>query len=121
MRFLFFTQLTSRIYKRVGPRRLMIAGMSGTVAVNGETLMQCYKTGKIVGSNNRSLTILQLVSVPIGSLAVALVYPALKLRYGIGGNGLTSPISVNVSRLLLTRTTAPGFDSGIVKTMNGFF
>ncbi|HEY5395308.1 MAG TPA: MDR family MFS transporter [Trebonia sp.] len=25
------TQLTSRIYKRVGPRRLMIAGMSGTV------------------------------------------------------------------------------------------
>jgi uncharacterized oligopeptide transporter (OPT) family protein len=70
------------------------SGMSGTVASNGETLMQCYKTGKIVGSNNRSLTILQLVSVPIGALAVAFVYPALKLRYGIGGNGLTSPISV---------------------------
>ena len=70
------------------------SGMSGTVAVNGETLMQDYKSGKIVGSNNRKLTILQLISVPVGSLAVALVYPALKARYGIGGNGLTSPISV---------------------------
>jgi EmrB/QacA subfamily drug resistance transporter len=29
------TQLTSRIYKRVGPRRLMIAGMSGTVVTIG--------------------------------------------------------------------------------------
>ena len=29
------TQLTSRIYKRVGPRRLMIAGMSGTVLTIG--------------------------------------------------------------------------------------
>ena len=70
------------------------SGMSGTVAVNGETLMQVYKSGKIVGSNNRSLTILQLIGVPVGSLAVALVYPALKARYGIGGNGLSSPISV---------------------------
>ncbi len=73
------------------------SGMSGTVAANGETLMQCYKTGKIVGSNNRHLTILQLVSVPIGSLAVAFVrgISALKLAsYGIGGHGLTSPISV---------------------------
>jgi uncharacterized oligopeptide transporter (OPT) family protein len=64
------------------------------VATNGETLMQCYKTGKMVGSNNRNLTILQLAGVPVGAIAVALVYPALKLRYGIGGNGLTSPISV---------------------------
>jgi uncharacterized oligopeptide transporter (OPT) family protein len=70
------------------------SGMSGTVAVNGETLMQTYKSGKIVGSNNRSLTILQLIGVPLGSLAVSLVYPALKAKYGIGGTGLTSPISV---------------------------
>jgi uncharacterized oligopeptide transporter (OPT) family protein len=70
------------------------SGMSGTVAVNGETLMQTYKSGKIVGSNNRSLTILQLIAVRVGSLAVALVYPALEAKYGIGGNGLTSPISV---------------------------
>jgi uncharacterized oligopeptide transporter (OPT) family protein len=70
------------------------SGMSGSVAANGEQLMQCYKTGKIVGSNNRNLTVIQLISVPIGALAVAVVYPALKLRYGIGGQGLTSPISV---------------------------
>src|SRR6185295_874974 len=53
------------------------SGMSGTVASNGEMLMQDYKTGKIVGSNNRSLTILQLMAVPVGSLAVSFVYPAL--------------------------------------------
>ena len=70
------------------------SGMSGTVAVNGETLMQTYKSGKIVGSNNRALTIVQLITIPVGSLAVALVYPALKAKYGIGDNGLTSPISV---------------------------
>ena len=70
------------------------SGMSGTVAVNGETLMQTYKSGKIVGSNNRTLTIMQLIAIPVGALSVALVYPALKTRYGIGGNGLTSPISV---------------------------
>jgi uncharacterized oligopeptide transporter (OPT) family protein len=70
------------------------SGMSGTVAVNGETLMQDYKAGKIVGSTNRHLTILQLLAVPVGSLAVAFVYPALKSRYGIGAEGLTSPISV---------------------------
>ncbi len=70
------------------------SGMSGTVAVNGETLMQTYKSGKIVGSNNRSLTIVQLITIPVGSLAVALVYPALKAKYGIGDSGLTSPISV---------------------------
>jgi uncharacterized oligopeptide transporter (OPT) family protein len=70
------------------------SGMSGTIAANGEHLMQDYKAGKIVGSNNRNLTILQLVGVPVGSLAVALVYPALKSKYGIGDQGLSSPISV---------------------------
>jgi uncharacterized oligopeptide transporter (OPT) family protein len=70
------------------------SGMSGTVAANGEHLMQDYKAGKIVGSNNRSLTIMQLVAVPVGALAVAVVYPALRAKYGIGDTGLSSPISV---------------------------
>ena len=30
----------------------------------------------------------------VGSLAVALVYPALKSKYGVGDHGLSSPISV---------------------------
>jgi uncharacterized oligopeptide transporter (OPT) family protein len=70
------------------------SGMSGTVAANGEHLMQDYKAGKIVGSSNRNLTLVQLLAVPVGALAVSLVYPALKQRYGIGGEGLSSPISV---------------------------
>jgi uncharacterized oligopeptide transporter (OPT) family protein len=56
--------------------------------------MQDYRAGKIIGSNWRSLTILQLVGVPIGAAALAIVYPALRDRYGFGAGGLTSPISV---------------------------
>lgn len=77
------------------PINMIGSGMSGAVAANGEHLMQDYRAGKIVGSSNRNLTILQLVGVPVGALAVAIAYPALRDRYGIGGEGgLTSPISV---------------------------
>jgi uncharacterized oligopeptide transporter (OPT) family protein len=69
--------------------------MSGAVAANGEHLMQDYRAGKIVGSTNRHLTYLQLIGVPVGALAVAIAYPLLRDRYGVGGEGgLTSPISV---------------------------
>ncbi len=68
------------------------SGMSGTVASCGETLMQDYRAGQIVGSTSRNLTILQLVGVPVGALAVAVTYPALVARYGIGDR-LPSPIS----------------------------
>jgi uncharacterized oligopeptide transporter (OPT) family protein len=69
--------------------------MSGSVAANGEHLMQDYRAGKIVGSTNRNLTWLQLLGVPIGAAAVAITYPAIRAKYGVGGNGgLTSPISV---------------------------
>src|SRR3989454_10730382 len=71
------------------------SGMSGTVAAHGEHLMQDYKAGKIVGANYRHLTIVQLMAVPVGSAAVAIAYPALRDRYGLGGSsGLASPISV---------------------------
>ena len=71
------------------------SGMSGTVAAHGEHLMQDYKAGRIVGANNRHLTIVQLMAVPVGSAAVAIAYPALRDRYGFGGEGgLASPISV---------------------------
>jgi len=71
------------------------SGMSGTVAAHGEHLMQDYKAGKIVGANNRHLTLVQLMAVPVGSAAVAIAYPALRDRYGLGGSGgLASPISV---------------------------
>jgi uncharacterized oligopeptide transporter (OPT) family protein len=71
------------------------SGMSGTVAANGEHLMQDYRAGKIVGSTNRNLTILQLIGVPVGAMAVAIAYPLVRARYGVGGEGgLSSPISV---------------------------
>ncbi len=77
------------------PINMIGSGMSGAVAANGEHLMQDYRAGKIVGSTNRNLTILQLIGVPIGAAAVALAYPAVRARYGVGGEGgLTSPISV---------------------------
>jgi uncharacterized oligopeptide transporter (OPT) family protein len=77
------------------PINMIGSGMSGAVAANGEHLMQDYRAGKIVGSTNRNLTYLQLVGVPVGAAAVALAYPLLRDRYGVGGQGgLTSPISV---------------------------
>jgi uncharacterized oligopeptide transporter (OPT) family protein len=77
------------------PVNMIGSGMSGSVAANGEHLMQDYRAGKIVGSTNRNLTYLQLVGVPIGAVAVAIAYPAVRARYGVGGEGgLTSPISV---------------------------
>ena len=77
------------------PINMVGSGMSGAVAANGEHLMQDYRAGKIVGSTNKNLTILQLIGVPVGALAVAIAYPMVRARYGIGGDGgLSSPISV---------------------------
>lgn len=77
------------------PINMIGSGMSGSVAANGEHLMQDYRAGKIVGSTNRHLTYLQLIGVPVGALAVAIAYPAVRTKYGVGGEGgLTSPISV---------------------------
>ncbi len=78
---------------------MIASGMSGTIAGHGETLMQDYKAGQIVGASNRHLTYLQLAAVPVGSLAVALVYPVLRDRYGVvdqPGHAaeLSSPVSV---------------------------
>jgi uncharacterized oligopeptide transporter (OPT) family protein len=77
------------------PINMIGSGMSGSIAANGEHLMQDYRAGKIVGSTNRNLTILQLIGVPIGAAAVAIAYPAIRAKYGVGGQGgLSSPISV---------------------------
>jgi uncharacterized oligopeptide transporter (OPT) family protein len=76
------------------PVNMIGSGMSGTVAGQGEHLMQCYRAGKIIGSNNRHLMMLQLLGIPVGAAAVAVVYPALRAKYGFGEGGLTSPISV---------------------------
>jgi putative OPT family oligopeptide transporter len=70
------------------------SGVTGSVASESEGLMQCYKTGAIVGSTPRYITYAQLLAIPVGALTVSYVYPLLRDTYGIGGeNGLQSPIS----------------------------
>jgi uncharacterized oligopeptide transporter (OPT) family protein len=86
------------VFAALVPHNMVInmigSGMSGSVAANGEHLMQDFRTGKMVGSNNKNLTIVQLLAVPIGAGSVAIIYPLLKARYTIGEGGLSSPISV---------------------------
>jgi putative OPT family oligopeptide transporter len=73
---------------------LTASGVTGSVASQSEGLMQDYKTGHMIGSTPRFLTYAQLIAVPVGAGAVALVYPLLRDTYGIGGDaGLQSPIS----------------------------
>jgi len=82
----------SRLVAQWRPAKIVV-GLP--VAANGEHLMQDYRAGKIVGSVNRNLTILQLIGVPVGALAVAIAYPLVRAKYGVGGEGgLSSPISV---------------------------
>jgi putative OPT family oligopeptide transporter len=70
------------------------SGLTGTIATQSEALMQDFRAGKIVGSNSRVLTYAQLIAAPIGAAAVAWIYPVLRAKYGVGGQGLSSPISV---------------------------
>jgi len=74
---------------------MVASGTTGTVAVSSEAIMQDYKAGEMIGSTPRSLTIAQLLAVPIGAAAVAWTYPKLVETYGIVGEKaqLTSPIS----------------------------
>jgi uncharacterized oligopeptide transporter (OPT) family protein len=76
------------------PVNMSSSGLTGTIAVTSEALMQDFKAGQLIGSNSRNLTIAQLIAAPIGSLATALVYPVLRDKFGIGPQGLSSPISV---------------------------
>jgi uncharacterized oligopeptide transporter (OPT) family protein len=76
---------------------LAASGTTGTVAVQSEAIMQDYKAGHIIGSTPRFLTYAQLMAAPIGAAAVAWMYPLLRDTYGIGGNGLSSPISQRVA------------------------
>lgn len=76
------------------PVNMSSSGLTGTIAVTSEALMQDFKAGQLVRSNPRNLTIAQLIAAPIGALATAVVYPILRGKFGIGPEGLSSPISV---------------------------
>jgi uncharacterized oligopeptide transporter (OPT) family protein len=73
---------------------MVSSGVTGSVAIQSEGLMQDYKAGALIGSTPRYLTYAQLMAIPVGAGAVSLVYPLLRDTYGIGGeHGLSSPIS----------------------------
>jgi len=76
------------------PINMSSSGLTGTIAVTSEALMQDFKAGQIIRSNPRNLTIAQLIAAPVGSLSTALVYPVLRDKFGLGPGGLSSPISV---------------------------
>jgi uncharacterized oligopeptide transporter (OPT) family protein len=77
------------------PVNMSSSGLTGTIAVTSEALMQDFKAGQLLKSNPRSLTIAQLIAAPVGSIATAVVYPVLRDKFGIGGDaGLSTPISV---------------------------
>ncbi|MGA2953913.1 MAG: OPT/YSL family transporter [Caulobacteraceae bacterium] len=63
----------------------MSNGITGTIAVTSEGLIQDYKAGWMIGSTPRSMTIAQLMGAPIGAAAVAMVYPALVKTFGLIG------------------------------------
>ena len=76
------------------PANMAASGMTGSIVAGSEGLMYNYKTGKIIGSSNRRLTYAQLMAVPIGAAAVALIYPILASKYGVGEHGLSAPTAV---------------------------
>lgn len=76
------------------PVNMSSSGLTGTIAVTSEALMQDFKAGQLLKSNPRNLTIAQLIAAPVGSLATAIIYPILRNKFGIGPDGLSAPISV---------------------------
>ncbi len=73
---------------------MVASGLTGTVVADSEGLVQSYKTGDMIGSTPKYLTYMQLMAVPIGAAAVAVIYPLLRDNFGFEGeNALTSPIS----------------------------
>src|SRR5258708_5154185 len=76
------------------PVNMSSSGLTGTIAVTSEAFMQDFTAGQLLKSNPRNLTIAQLISAPVGSIATAIVYPVLRNKFGIGATGLSSPISV---------------------------
>jgi uncharacterized oligopeptide transporter (OPT) family protein len=74
---------------------MVSSGITGAVAAESEGLMQDFRAGAMIGSTPRILTYMQLLAVPVGALALAVMYPMLRDTYGIVGDHaqLLSPTS----------------------------
>ena len=80
---------------------LIAAGMAGNTSSQAEGTIQDYKTGKLLGSTPRLLTYVQLAAVPIGAAAVAIMYPFLISRYGLGAEGLAAPTGLKIANMAI--------------------
>jgi uncharacterized oligopeptide transporter (OPT) family protein len=65
---------------------LVSSGVTGSVAVESEALMQDFKTGHLIGSTPKRMTYMQLLAVPVGALIVSYMYPLLRDTYGLGAS-----------------------------------
>ena len=57
---------------------MVSSGTTGAVAAESEGLMQDFRAGQMIQSTPRMLTYMQLIAVPVGSLALAFMYPLLR-------------------------------------------
>ena len=93
------TNLTQAVFAGIAPgdlRASMVSsGITGAVAAESEGLMQDFRAGAMIHSTPRILTYMQLIAVPVGALALAVMYPILRDTYGIIGDHaqLLSPTS----------------------------
>ena len=91
---------------------MVSSGITGAVAAESEGLMQDFRAGQMIGSTPRMLTYMQLIAVPVGALALALMYPLLRDTYGVVGDNaqLLSPTSqrwVGFAKLVTQELTGP--------------
>ncbi len=91
---------------------MVSSGITAAVAAESEGLMQDFRTGQMIDSTPRILTYMQLLAVPVGALALAVMYPLLRDTYGIVGEHaqLLSPTSqrwVGFARLVTREWTGP--------------
>jgi uncharacterized oligopeptide transporter (OPT) family protein len=98
------TNLMQAIFAALAPgnitTNLVASGTTGTIATQSEAIMQDYKAGHILGSTPRYMTYAQLLAAPVGAAAVAFTYPLYKQTYGIGPEGLSSPISIRIANFV---------------------
>jgi uncharacterized oligopeptide transporter (OPT) family protein len=79
---------------------LIAAGMAGDGNSQAEQTIQTFKTGRILGSTPWALTVAQLIGVVIGAMSVAIMFPLLVQKYGIGGSGtLSAPTGLKLANV----------------------
>jgi uncharacterized oligopeptide transporter (OPT) family protein len=79
---------------------LIAAGMAGDGNSQAEQTIQTFKTGRILGSTPWAMTVAQLIGVLIGALSVAIMFPLLVHKYGIGGSGqLSAPTGLKLANV----------------------